>query len=162
MAADGNLKKPAPSPSLPKPVSLSCRGGQPTKWILTSGRRRNRPEEDMNLLRRSVFLGFRPQPLGFSIRHFKSLGSTGELLDGSTSPSLIHGIHVFHCPVSDNELLFGNMCFCIQKFDFDRFFFSIVGLMYFSFWYLWKYIPGWSWNSCKAIGLHCFKRRKHS
>lgn len=52
----------------------------------------------MNILRRSLLLGFRPQPLGFSRRHFKSLGLTGDLLDDSTSPSLIHGIHVFHCP----------------------------------------------------------------
>ncbi|KAL2545277.1 Formyltetrahydrofolate deformylase 1 [Forsythia ovata] len=47
----------------------------------------------MSLLRR-----FSPQVQVFTKRSFKSLKFPGESLDEITSPSLIHGIHVFHCP----------------------------------------------------------------
>ncbi|XP_022878155.1 formyltetrahydrofolate deformylase 2, mitochondrial-like isoform X2 [Olea europaea var. sylvestris] len=47
----------------------------------------------MSLLRR-----FSPQVQLFTKRSFKSLKFPGESLNEITSPSLIHGIHVFHCP----------------------------------------------------------------
>ncbi|CAK9173256.1 unnamed protein product [Ilex paraguariensis] len=39
-----------------------------------------------------------PQILGSTKWSFKSLKFPGDSLDGSTSPSLTHGIHVFQCP----------------------------------------------------------------
>ncbi|KAL7160459.1 hypothetical protein ABFS83_01G096300 [Erythranthe nasuta] len=39
-----------------------------------------------------------PQVNVFAKRSFKSLKFPGESLDDITSPALIHGIHVFHCP----------------------------------------------------------------
>ncbi|KAL2496847.1 Formyltetrahydrofolate deformylase 2 [Forsythia ovata] len=47
----------------------------------------------MSILRR-----FSPQVQLFTKRSFKSLKFPGESLDEITSPYLIHGIHVFHCP----------------------------------------------------------------
>nr|GMD76444.1 formyltetrahydrofolate deformylase 1, mitochondrial [Ipomoea batatas] len=42
--------------------------------------------------------GLPPKVFGITNRPFGSLNVAGESLDCSTSPSLIHGIHVFHCP----------------------------------------------------------------
>ncbi|KAF5935600.1 hypothetical protein HYC85_026729 [Camellia sinensis] len=39
-----------------------------------------------------------PQVVGFTRRSLKSLKFAGDSLDSSSSPALIHGIHVFHCP----------------------------------------------------------------
>ncbi|CAI9095775.1 OLC1v1031788C1 [Oldenlandia corymbosa var. corymbosa] len=48
----------------------------------------------MSFLRRII----PPQGFRISSRPFKSFKLPGESLDESTSPSLIHGIHVFYCP----------------------------------------------------------------
>ncbi|KZV57952.1 formyltetrahydrofolate deformylase 1, mitochondrial [Dorcoceras hygrometricum] len=47
----------------------------------------------MNLLRK-----YSPQVHAYARKSFKSLKFPGESLDHISSPSLIHGIHVFHCP----------------------------------------------------------------
>ncbi|KAJ4712725.1 putative formyltetrahydrofolate deformylase [Melia azedarach] len=39
-----------------------------------------------------------PQVVKFANRSFKSLKSPGDSLDSTLSPTLTHGIHVFHCP----------------------------------------------------------------
>lgn len=57
-----------------------------------------RERRGMTFVRRvsSIF----PQFIGFTNRSFTSLKFPGESLDSSTSSTLTHGIHVFHCPVS--------------------------------------------------------------
>ncbi|KAL3499616.1 hypothetical protein ACH5RR_038709 [Cinchona calisaya] len=52
----------------------------------------------MNFHRKVVSPTFPLQVFRFSKRPFKSFKFPGESLHESTSPSLIHGIHVFHCP----------------------------------------------------------------
>lgn len=52
----------------------------------------------MSFLRKVVSSSFPAQVLGFSKRPFKSFRFPGESLDDSSSPSISHGIHVFHCP----------------------------------------------------------------
>ncbi|KAL3497509.1 hypothetical protein ACH5RR_040241 [Cinchona calisaya] len=52
----------------------------------------------MSFLRRVVSSSFPPQVFRFSKRPFKSSKFPRESQDESTSPSLVHGIHVFHCP----------------------------------------------------------------
>ncbi|KAK4430921.1 Formyltetrahydrofolate deformylase 1, mitochondrial [Sesamum alatum] len=51
----------------------------------------------MSLLRRTC-ARFSPQVHVLAKRSLTSLKLHGESLDDSTSPALIHGIHVFHCP----------------------------------------------------------------
>ncbi|PIN19341.1 5'-phosphoribosylglycinamide formyltransferase [Handroanthus impetiginosus] len=51
----------------------------------------------MSLLRRAC-ARYSPQVHVLAKRSFKSLKFPGESLDDITSPALIHGIHVFHCP----------------------------------------------------------------
>ena len=53
---------------------------------------------DMALIRR-VSSSF-PRVVGFGNRALYSLNSPCESLDSPTSSSFVHGIHVFHCPVS--------------------------------------------------------------
>lgn len=55
-------------------------------------------EKEMSFLRKVVSSSFPAQVLGFSKRPFKSFRFPGESLDDSSSPSISHGIHVFHCP----------------------------------------------------------------
>ncbi|CAH9084528.1 unnamed protein product [Cuscuta epithymum] len=49
-------------------------------------------------LRRAVSSGQLLKVYGLRYRSFGTLNFSGESLDCSVSPSLIHGIHVFHCP----------------------------------------------------------------
>nr|GMC69248.1 formyltetrahydrofolate deformylase 1, mitochondrial [Ipomoea batatas] len=49
------------------------------------------------LLRAMSSSGLPPKVFGFTNQPFGSLNVAGESLDSSTSPSLIHGIHIFHC-----------------------------------------------------------------
>lgn len=59
-------------------------------------RQRKTKEKEMPLLRR--LSSSLQQVVKFTNRSFKSLKFPGEPIESSVSPTLTHGIHVFHCP----------------------------------------------------------------
>lgn len=60
-------------------------------------RQRKTKEKEMTLLRRRLSSSLQ-QVVKFTNRSFKSLKFPGEPIESSVSPTLTHGIHVFHCP----------------------------------------------------------------
>lgn len=82
------------------------------------------------------------------------------------SPSLCHGIHVFHCPVS-NSLTFHAFYYCklVKEWFFDAplgnlkmGFFNYLEMeieFVFLFWWFCDGLIGYCWNCCKVIWLHC-------